>query len=246
MAPKNVLIMVTGSVAAIKLPNLIRALKNDKENEYHVKVALTERSLTFFSLLEVQKLLPEPILEIPDEPESEPQSDVTIPTSPDKSYNYRSPFDDPGFQAKKSKNIHEKLDRKTIFRDTDEWSNWSIMGDPVLHIVLRNWADIGLIAPLDANTLGKMTSGQCDNLITCIIRAWDIKKPLIYAPAMNVNMWTHPLTDRCLKVCDELGYIRVGPISKKLACGDTGIGAMEEVEKIVEELNKHSQQLPQP
>uniref|UniRef100_A0A0B6ZDI2 Flavoprotein domain-containing protein n=1 Tax=Arion vulgaris TaxID=1028688 RepID=A0A0B6ZDI2_9EUPU len=67
--------------------------------------------------------------------------------------------------------------------DTDEWEAWSSIQDPVLHIELRKWADIMLIAPLDANTLAKIATGLCDNLLTCVARAWDPQRALLFAPA---------------------------------------------------------------
>ena len=67
-------------------------------------------------------------------------------------------------------------------------------GDDVLHIELRRWADLLLIAPLDANTLGKLAAGLADNCLTCVWRAWDPDRPVVLAPAMNTLMWRHPLT----------------------------------------------------
>lgn len=49
------------------------------------------------------------------------------------------------------------------------------MGDPVVHIELRRWADALVIAPLSANTLAKLAGGLCDNLLTCVVRAWDVR-----------------------------------------------------------------------
>ncbi|KAI4976388.1 hypothetical protein ZWY2020_049995 [Hordeum vulgare] len=66
-----------------------------------------------------------------------------------------------------------------LYTDDDEWSTWTKIGDEVLHIELRKWADIMVIAPLSANTLAKIAGGLCDNLLTCIIRAWDYKKPIL-------------------------------------------------------------------
>lgn len=63
--------------------------------------------------------------------------------------------------------------------DEDDWRSWQKVGDPVLHIELRRWADVLLLAPLSANTLAKAASGLCDNLLTCVVRAWDFKKPLL-------------------------------------------------------------------
>ncbi|CAF0895229.1 unnamed protein product [Adineta steineri] len=132
------------------------------------------------------------------------------------------------------------------FEDNDEWSSWKVRGDPVLHIILRDWADILLIAPLDANTLAKMSSGLCDNLLTNVIRAWDLKnkKPLIVAPAMNTAMFEHPLTRQHLDIITKnFGYIEIPCIEKTLMCGQTGIGAMASVETIVEQTLKTFQQI---
>ncbi|CAG8554078.1 1717_t:CDS:2 [Dentiscutata erythropus] len=124
-----------------------------------------------------------------------------------------------------------------VTTDADEWKAWSKMSDPVLHIEYRNWADIFVIAPLDANTLGKIANGLCDNLITCILRAWDLTRPVVVCPAMNTFMWDHPFTSTHLRVLSEqLGFQVIPPISKKLACGDLGVGAMADVITIVEYL----------
>ncbi|KAI4316416.1 hypothetical protein L6164_024397 [Bauhinia variegata] len=115
-----------------------------------------------------------------------------------------------------------------LYTDEDEWSSWKKLGDSVLHIELRRWADIMIIAPLSANTLGKIAGGLCDNLLTCVVRAWDYNKPLFVAPAMNTYMWNNPFTERHLISIDELGISLIPPVSKRLACGDYGNGAMAE------------------
>ncbi|KAJ3208345.1 hypothetical protein HDU82_002583 [Entophlyctis luteolus] len=121
-----------------------------------------------------------------------------------------------------------------VLCDSDEWAAWSKRSDPVLHIDLRNWAHLIVVAPLDANTLAKIANGLCDNLLTCVLRAWDFSKPVLVAPAMNTHMWNHPFTNKHLKVAQEdLGYTVISPIKKQLACGDIGIGAMAEVDEIV-------------
>ncbi|KAL7310830.1 hypothetical protein PS15m_010274 [Mucor circinelloides] len=120
-----------------------------------------------------------------------------------------------------------------VYREQDEWNEWKKIADPILHIELRNWADIMIIAPLDANTLGKLANGLCDNLLTCVLRAWDVNKPVVACPAMNTSMWHHPLTEKHLQVLETLlNYKIIQPISKKLACGDTGVGAMAESQYI--------------
>ncbi|KAJ8771250.1 hypothetical protein K2173_026427 [Erythroxylum novogranatense] len=115
-----------------------------------------------------------------------------------------------------------------LYTDEDEWSSWSKIGDTVLHIELRRWADLMVIAPLSANTLGKIAGGLCDNLLTCIVRAWDYSKPIFVAPAMNTFMWNNPFTERHLVSIDELGISLIPPATKRLACGDYGNGAMAE------------------
>ncbi|KAF6137800.1 hypothetical protein GIB67_040508 [Kingdonia uniflora] len=116
----------------------------------------------------------------------------------------------------------------TLYTDEDEWSSWSKIGDGVLHIELRKWADVMVIAPLSANTLGKIAGGLCDNLLTCVVRAWDFGKPLFVAPAMNTFMWSNPFTERHLDIISEVGITLIPPITKRLACGDFGNGAMAE------------------
>ncbi|XP_025026223.1 phosphopantothenoylcysteine decarboxylase isoform X3 [Python bivittatus] len=121
-----------------------------------------------------------------------------------------------------------------IYSDSDEWQMWKKRTDPVLHIDLRRWADLLLVAPLDANTLAKIANGICDNLLTCVIRAWDLSKPLFFCPAMNTFMWEHPITARQVEQLKEFGYIEVPCTVKKLVCGDEGRGAMAEISTIVE------------
>lgn len=57
---------------------------------------------------------------------------------------------------------------------------------------------------------------------TCVVRAWDTNKPLLYCPAMNTLMWEHPITAKHTAALSELGYIQVPPATKLLACGDYG------------------------
>ncbi|XP_067008348.2 phosphopantothenoylcysteine decarboxylase [Anabrus simplex] len=123
-----------------------------------------------------------------------------------------------------------------VYCDEDEWKAWSGRGDPVLHIELGKWADIMVIAPLDANTLAKMAQGLCDNLLTCVVRAWDLNKPLLFCPAMNTRMWQHPITSTHIAAIKSWGYHEVPCVSKTLMCGDTGVGAMAEVPTITKEV----------
>jgi phosphopantothenoylcysteine decarboxylase len=199
----NVLVGATGSVAAIRTPDLFSALG---AAGHAVKVVATESALYFFDPRELP----------------------------------------PG----------------ALVRDADEWPRRAEGGtyrrdDPVLHIELRRWAELLLVAPLDANTLAKLACGLADNCLTCVWRAWDPARPAILAPAMNTLMWDHPLTRRHLGQLasdyadppppphlDADGLIDwvnaharrlsiVAPQSKRLACGDVGLGAMAEVPDLV-------------
>ncbi len=124
-----------------------------------------------------------------------------------------------------------------IFNDGHEWTGDIYKpGSKILHIELRKWADILLIAPLTANTLAKMAYGLADNLLTSVARAWDRQKPLILAPAMNTQMWEHPATAEHLEKL-KAWYPKltiVPPAEKLLACGDVGIGALAPIDQIVE------------
>jgi phosphopantothenoylcysteine decarboxylase len=125
-----------------------------------------------------------------------------------------------------------------IWTDEDEWATYHRgPQDAVLHIELRKWADVFVIAPLSANSLGKIANGISDNLLTCVALAWDFSKPIVVAPAMNTMMWTNPATQRNINTLKHMGYTVVPPISKTLVCGDTGIGAMAKIQSIVEAVN---------
>jgi phosphopantothenoylcysteine decarboxylase len=117
-----------------------------------------------------------------------------------------------------------------VIRDEDEWPGALYRrGDPVLHIELRRWADVLVVAPLDANTLAKFALGIVDNCLACVYRAWDRSRPIVLAPAMNTLMWEHPATARHLaQIRDDVGpkLAVVAPVTKTLACDDVGIGAM--------------------
>jgi phosphopantothenoylcysteine decarboxylase len=219
----KVLLGVTGSVAAIRTPELYQSLR---EAGYEVKIVATQASLYFF------------------DPAGIGQSSKGTRTSEDADRN-----------------------REIVILDEDEWPGRDRgvhyqRDDPILHIELRRWADLLLIAPIDANTLAKLAAGLADNCLTCVWRAWDPARPVILAPAMNTLMWEHPLTIRHLyqlahdssraappdhvdvevlldwinRNCPKLHI--VPPVSKRLACGDVGVGAMADVEEIVKAVSK--------
>ncbi len=123
-----------------------------------------------------------------------------------------------------------------VISEKDEWS-WRRVGDPIQHIELREWMDILVIAPLSANTLGKMVHGICDNLLLSIWLAAG-NKPVVVAPAMNTQMWMHPIVVMNTHVLRSLGVFIVDPVEKKLACGETGVGAMAPIEQVIEAVER--------
>lgn len=137
--------------------------------------------------------------------------------------------------------------RVPFYRDKDEWPQTPFkesdfkLGDPVLHIELRRWASIFVIAPLSANTISKLHLGICDNLLTSVFRAWDWSKHVLVAPAMNTFMWESELTQGQLSGLHTRHYGKfhiVPPVSKRLACDDVGTGAMAPIDQIVQEVNR--------
>ncbi|KAI1442951.1 flavoprotein [Annulohypoxylon stygium] len=107
-----------------------------------------------------------------------------------------------------------------VYVDADEWREPWKRGDAILHIELRRWADLLVIAPLSANTMAKIVGGFADGILTSVVRAWDAwgeldsdlvnggqakrqKKHIIVAPAMNTAMWRHPVTAKSLRVLEE-------------------------------------------
>ncbi len=109
-------------------------------------------------------------------------------------------------------------------------------GDWNSHVDLGMWADVYLIAPATANTLAKMATGVADNLLlTSYLSA---KCPVFFAPAMDLDMFQHPTTQRNIRTLQSIGNHFIEPTSGELASGLVGQGRMAEPEAIVEKL-KH-------
>ena len=102
----------------------------------------------------------------------------------------------------------------------------------VEHISLAQKADVILIAPATANTIGKIANGIADNLLTTVVMASNAK--IIFAPAMNTDMYNNPLVQENIKKLEGLGYEFIPPGVGRLACGDYGAGKMAEPIDILE------------
>lgn len=104
-------------------------------------------------------------------------------------------------------------------------------GENIPHISLADAADLLLIAPATANTMGKIANGLADNLLTAIALA--TPAPLLLAPAMETDMWQHPATRANVEKLQSWGITLVGPAEGRLASGAMGPGRMVEPDEIM-------------
>jgi phosphopantothenoylcysteine decarboxylase/phosphopantothenate--cysteine ligase len=173
---KNILLGVTGSIAAYKSALLIRLLVKAGAN---VKVVMTPASLDFITPLTLSTLAKNPVM----------------------------------IDFMKGKE--------------GEWNN---------HVALGLWADAFIIAPASANTLAKMSTGLCDNLLlACYLSA---RCPVYVAPAMDLDMYKHPATVENLKRLSTFGNKIIPPGTGELASGLSGEGRMAEPEEILAFIEK--------
>lgn len=105
---------------------------------------------------------------------------------------------------------------------TGSWNN---------HVELGLWSDLMIIAPASANTLAKFANGLCDNLLSAVYLS--AKCPVYFAPAMDLDMWKHPATQKNISSLISYGNILINPAYGELASGLIGEGRMAEPEEIV-------------
>lgn len=170
LSGKKILIGITGSIAAYKIPLLVRLLKKAGAE---VQVIMTPMAAEFVTPLTLSTLTGRPVL--------------------------------------------------TDFFDKGDGSWHS-------HVELGMWADLYLVAPLSANTMGKMVAGIADNLLlTTVLSA---RCPLFFAPAMDLDMYRHPTTQDNVRRLLDYGYELIEPTKGELASGLKGFGRLEEPEVI--------------
>ncbi|MDR3021423.1 MAG: bifunctional 4'-phosphopantothenoylcysteine decarboxylase/phosphopantothenoylcysteine synthetase, partial [Clostridiales bacterium] len=99
------------------------------------------------------------------------------------------------------------------------------------HIEIANWADIFLIAPATANIIGKIANGIADDFLTTTVLA--TKSPVIFAPAMNTQMWNNSILVSNVQKLQLYGYDFIMPESGILACGEQGLGKLASADTIV-------------
>ena len=194
---KNILLICTGSVGAVKVPEIICSLSS---LGFDVRYICSSAAASHFL---------------------------------QKSQNYNP-------------SIYKKfMDNKynfNVIEDKDEWT-WDRIGDPVLHIILRDWADILIVVPASADIIAKISNGICDTLALSVCRAWNFEKSFILCPAMNTHMFSHPVTQQSLNKLLTWGCTIIEPVDKLLACGDRGKGALCTVDDIVKEVISASSKL---
>jgi phosphopantothenoylcysteine decarboxylase/phosphopantothenate--cysteine ligase len=126
----------------------------------------------------------------------------------------------------------QALSGRPVF--TDQWD--PRVGNNMAHIDLTRDADAVLVAPCSADFMRKLAHGACDDLLSTLCLARPQRVPLLVAPAMNVEMWQNPATQRNAARLREDGICIFGPAAGEQACGETGLGRMLEPEDLLEEV----------
>ena len=106
----------------------------------------------------------------------------------------------------------------------------------IMHVQAAHWADAVLIAPATANVIGKTASGIADDVITTAVMA--TQAPIIFAPAMNDQMYENKIYQENEAKLKKLGYHFVQPESGYLACGYEGMGRLASLDSIMSTLEK--------
>ena len=127
----------------------------------------------------------------------------------------------------------QALSGKLVF--TDQWD--SRISNNMAHIDLSRHADAILIAPCSADFMRKLVHGAADDLLSTLCLARPANVPLLVAPAMNVEMWDNPATQRNAVQLKKDGITLLGPAAGDQACGETGLGRMLEPEQLLESLS---------
>lgn len=112
-----------------------------------------------------------------------------------------------------------------FFKEDGTWNS---------HVELGNWADLFLIVPVTATTMAKMSIGMADNLLIATYLA--AKCPVVFAPAMDLDMYKHPSTQRNISILQSFGNVLIEPASGELASGLYGKGRLEEPEVILKKI----------
>ena len=115
-----------------------------------------------------------------------------------------------------------------MFNVPEEWDSG--------HVSLAQKADCVAIIPATANIIGKIANGICDCMLTCAVCA--TKAPVLFAPAMNTSMYSNKIVQANIDKLKKLGYHFTGPIKGRLACGIEGLGHIQDLEVLIEEVKR--------
>ena len=177
---KNILVGVTGGIAAFKSASIVSLLK---KKGYNVKVVMTENATNIIGPLTLETL--------------------------SKNRVYVDMWD---------KNPHYEVE----------------------HISLADWADIVLIAPATYNIIGKVANGIADDMLSTILSAVSLRKPIFFALAMNVNMYENPILNENIDKLKTYGYRFIDTNEGLLACNYEAKGRMKEPEEIVDIIERYN------
>ncbi len=126
----------------------------------------------------------------------------------------------------------QALSGQTVY--TDQWD--ARIANNMPHIDLTRGADAIVIVPCSADFMSKLAHGGCDDLLSTLCVARPLAMPLMIAPAMNVEMWQNPATQRNAAQLRADGITLLGPDAGDQACGETGMGRMMEPDHLLQEI----------
>lgn len=132
--------------------------------------------------------------------------------------------------TKNALNFITKVTLQTLSQNEVKIEEFDVKNFSPEHISFADSSDIMVIAPATANTISKIANGICDNLLTSIACAFT--KQIVFAPAMNTNMWKNPIIQKNLQILKNRGYNICDPESGFLACGYNGQGRLCSIDKI--------------
>ncbi|MEO8721556.1 MAG: bifunctional phosphopantothenoylcysteine decarboxylase/phosphopantothenate--cysteine ligase CoaBC [Ginsengibacter sp.] len=135
--------------------------------------------------------------------------------------------------TKSAKDFVSPLTFSTLSKN-EVFSDLSVEGNWINHVILGRWADVMLIAPASCNTIAKMVNGICDNLLLAVYLS--SKCPVLIAPAMDEDMWQHPATQKNIRELQQNGHNFLPVNCGELASGLHGEGRMSEPEEIMKYL----------
>ena len=118
---------------------------------------------------------------------------------------------------------------------TSQWEH--IESSDPQHVSLARAAHLMLIAPCSMDMLGKLATGRCDDVVSLIASAMDLKRqPVLLSPSMNAAMWAQPATQRNLRQVEADGFRIIAPGEGWQACRTEGIGRLPEPEELLESI----------